>query len=58
MREVELSDDDWARLKRKLMTQGADDALKGYAPPVKLTHGGEYIIYEKGCEEGDGHSSR
>lgn len=47
MKTVELNDADWARLKRRLMTRNVEDALEGYAPPVKLTHGNEYIIYEK-----------
>lgn len=47
MKTIELNDDDWARLKRKLMTQSVDDALKDYTPPVTLTHGTEYITYEK-----------
>lgn len=46
MKTIELNDDDWARLKRKLMTQSVDDAMKDYTPPVKLTHGNEYITYE------------
>ena len=28
MKTIELNDDDWARLKRKLMTQSVDDAMK------------------------------
>ncbi len=51
MKTIELNDDDWARLKRKLMSGSVDDALKDYTPPVKLTHGTEYIIYETGGEE-------
>ncbi len=47
MKTIELNDDDWARLKRKLMNGSVDDALKDYTPPVKLTHGNEYITYEK-----------
>ena len=43
MKTIELNDDDWARLKRKLMND--------YTPPVKLTHGNEYITYETGGEE-------
>lgn len=31
MKTIELNDDDWARLKRKLMTQSVDDALKDNA---------------------------
>lgn len=46
MKTIELNDDDWARLKRKLMNGSVDDALKDYTPPVKLTHGTEYITYE------------
>lgn len=53
MNTIELNDDDWARLKRRLMTSTADDALKDYMPPVKLTHGAEYIIYEKEGYEDD-----
>ena len=53
MKTIELSDDDWARLKRKLMTASVDDALKDYAPPVKLTHGQEFITYEKEGFEDD-----
>lgn len=55
MKTIELNDDDWARLKRKLMTQSVDDAMKDYTPPVKLTHGNEYITYETGGEEDTGH---
>lgn len=51
METIELNDDDWARLKRRLMTRSVDDALKGYTPPVKLTHGNEYITY--GTRESD-----
>ena len=52
MRTVELNDDEWVILKRRLMTMGAEEALKCYEPPVKLTHGAEYITYEKeGNEE-------
>lgn len=35
------------------MTRSVDDALKGYTPPVKLTHGTEYITYEKEGFEDD-----
>lgn len=48
MKEIELDDGAWCRLKRSLMTNSADEALSAYEPPVKLTHGCEYIIYEKG----------
>ena len=51
MKTIELNDDDWARLKRKLMSGSVDDALKDYTPPAKLTHGTEYITYETGGEE-------
>ena len=47
MKTIELNDDDWARLKRKLMTQSVDDALKDYTPTVTLTHGTEYITYDE-----------
>ena len=53
MKSIELNDDDWAQLKRALMTRSVDDALKDYTPPVKLTHYSEYIIYETGGEEDD-----
>lgn len=53
MKSIELNDDDWAQLKRALMTRSVDDALKGYTPPVKLTHGTEYITYEKEGFEDD-----
>ncbi|EJH5053286.1 hypothetical protein NCO12_004205 [Escherichia coli O145:H28] len=56
MKTIELNDDDWARLKRKLMTGSADDALKDYTPPVKLTNGNEYITYEKEGYEDDSES--
>ena len=39
------------RLKRKLMSGSVDDALKDYTPPVKLTHGTEYITYETGVKK-------
>lgn len=51
MRVVELDDAAWLRLKRRLMFRGAD-ALEGlYEPPVKLVHGCEYVVYEKGEED-------
>lgn len=53
MKTIELNDDDWALLKLKLMTRSADDALKDFTPPVKLTHGAEYITYEKEGYEDD-----
>lgn len=53
MRTVELNDDEWVILKRMLMTMGAEEALKCYEPPVKLTHGAEYITYEKEGNEDD-----
>lgn len=56
MKTIELNDDDWARLKRNLMNGSVDDALKDYTPPVKLTHGTEYITYEKGGYEDDSES--
>ena len=45
MKTIELNDDDWARLKRKLMNGSVDDALKDYTPPVKLTHGTDCLLY-------------
>lgn len=51
MKEIELNDDDWASLKRKLIHGNAEDALRNYTPPVKLTHGTEYITYEKGNDD-------
>lgn len=51
MEEIELNDDDWASLKRKLLHGNAEDALRNYTPPVKLTHGTEYITYEKGNDD-------
>ena len=56
MKTIELNDDDWARLKRKLMTQSVDDAMKDYTPPVTLTHGTEYITNEKEGYEDDSDS--
>ena len=56
MKTVELNDDEWSCLKRRLMTRSVDDALKGYEPPVKLTHGTEYITYEKEGYEDDSES--
>ena len=56
MKTIEPNDDDWARLKRKLMNGSVDDALKDYTPPVKLTHGTEYITYEKEGYEDDSES--
>lgn len=49
-REIELSNRDWCRIKKRLMSMPVDEALKEYEPPVKLTHGGEYITYWKGEE--------
>lgn len=56
MKTIELNDDDWARLKRKLMNGSVDDALKDYTLPVNLTHGNEYITYEKEGYEDDSES--
>lgn len=56
MKTIELNDDDWARLKRKLMNGSVDGALKDYTPPVKLTHGNKYITYEKEGYEDDSES--
>ena len=53
MRVIELNDDEWASLKRRLMTRSNEEALRGYTPPVKLTHGTEYVIYEKEGFEDD-----
>ncbi len=56
MKTIEIDDDCWARLKRNLMGRGADEALKDYTLPVKLTHGTEYITYEKEGYEDDSES--
>ena len=42
---VEVDDREWARLKRRFITMGVDDALDGYEPPVRITHGCERIDY-------------
>lgn len=47
MEEKELDGEAWSQLKRDLM-RGRNDALEAFTPPIKLTHGTEYIIYEKG----------
>lgn len=51
MKDVELDGREWSLLKRRLIAGDADRALRGYEPPVRLTHGNEYITYEKGGEE-------
>ena len=51
MREIELSDDEWERLKRKLMTGSVEEAMKGFTPPVRIKHGCEYVTYEKGNDD-------
>lgn len=51
MKEIEVSSGEWSRLKRRVMTMGVDDAMKGYEPLVRITHGLEYITYEKGGDE-------
>lgn len=56
MKTVELKDDEWSCIKRKLMKRSVEEALKDYTPPVKLTHGTEYIIYEKEGYEDDSES--
>ena len=48
-----MSTHERASLKRRLMTQSNEEALRGYTPPVKLTHGTEYVIYEKEGFEDD-----
>lgn len=45
MMTVEVDDREWARLKRRFITMGVDDALDGYEPPVRITHGCERIDY-------------
>ena len=56
MKTIELNDDDWARLKRKLMNGSGDDALEDYTQPVKLTHVNYYITYEKEGYDDDSES--
>lgn len=56
MKTVELKDDEWSCIKRKLVKRSVEEALKDYTPPVKLTHGTEYIIYEKEGYEDDSES--
>ena len=51
METIEVSSAEWSRLKRRVMTMGVDEAMKGYELPVKITHGMEYITYEKGGDE-------
>lgn len=52
MQEVELSDSEWRRLKRWLMSDGMNWPLRRYVPPIKLMHGSEYFEYEKsGCQQ-------
>lgn len=53
MREVEVTPDEWARIKQRLMTSGEDAALYDYKPPVKLTCGDQWVIYEKEGFEDD-----
>ena len=48
MKDVELDDREWSLLKRRLIAGDADRALRGYEPPVRLTHGNEYVHY---CKE-------
>ena len=47
MRDIELSDEEWVRLKRRLMTKGPEEAMSDYTPPICLKHGSEYVTYEK-----------
>lgn len=55
MQEIELNDDDWLALKRRLMLGSVEEAMKDYTPPVRIKHGCEYVTYEKGNED-DSHS--
>ncbi|UEA45187.1 hypothetical protein [Collinsella stercoris] len=48
MREVAVNNDEWLRIKRKLMTSTVEEALAGYEPPVRVVHGCEYVTYERG----------
>lgn len=53
MRVVEVGDDEWAALKRRLVFRGPS-ALEGlYEPPVRIVHGCEYVVYDE-TEEDDG----
>lgn len=55
MQEIELNDDDWLALKRKLIYGSVEEAMRDYTPPVRVKHGCEYMTYEKGNED-DSHS--
>lgn len=45
MQEIELSDKEWAFLKRRLFNYGLS-ALCSFPSQVKLVHGKEYIVYD------------
>lgn len=45
MREIEISDEEWPRLKKRLFNYGVG-ALIQYPCPVKLVHGKEYVVYD------------
>lgn len=58
MREIELDESRWARLKRELMTRAPDEALRDFEPPVRLTHNGEYITYGRETDDDPGTNDR
>lgn len=51
MREIEVDDYEWGRITRKLMTSTVEDAMSGYDAPVRITHGSEYVTFERGDDD-------
>lgn len=56
MKEIEVTPDEWARIKQLLMTGGEEAALSGYTPPVKIKCGNQWVVYEKEGFEDDSYT--
>ncbi len=53
MREIEVDDCEWGRITHKFMTSTVEDAMSGYEAPVRITHGSEYVTFERGNDDSD-----
>lgn len=53
MREIEVDDCEWGRITHKFMTSTVEDAMSGYEAPVRITHGSEYVTFERRNDDSD-----
>jgi hypothetical protein len=51
VKEIEVNDDEWMRIKHKLMTSIVEEALSDYTAPVRIVHGCEYVTFERGNDD-------